>query len=324
MRKLILVLLSVVPGVSSWGAFDLACAAAAVEQGHGRAALASLEVLVAENPGCGEARFWYGRALMAAGRFTEAEAAFRHACELRPGHADSHAWLGNALGSQAAGAGFIRAAALASRMRDAWDRALALDPGNLAARTGYLHFYLVAPAVAGGSVRRAREQVAVIRESDPYLAGFLEAHILRHEGRVLEAEATLRGLLETAPLRPEAWRALGELLLESGRFAEALAVYRDWARQPGVGTLPGFFIGQAAASSGLALAEGEAGLREFLASPDLSDNAPSIASAQARLGEVLLQLGRHVEARQAFEAALALDPSDRSAKDGLRTLRRPS
>jgi hypothetical protein len=55
-------------------------------------------------------------------------------------------------------------------------------------------------------------------------------------------------------------------------------------------------------------------------SPQPLPPASPLASAHATLGGSLLQLGRHDEARRAFEEAIKLDPTQPTALAGLRSL----
>jgi tetratricopeptide (TPR) repeat protein len=291
-----------------------------IEKGDARTALPIIEEALKANPTDAGIHFWLGRARLGSGEPKLAEASFKEAVRIDPQSAEAHAWLGNTYGNLASNAGMLSAMGLASKMRSAWDAALKIDPDNLAARTGYLQFYLAAPGIAGGSVEKAREQVPFIRVKDAYLANLLEAQIERRDGTAERAESLLRGCIELLPARREAWLGLVDLLVKENRADEAFVLLDEFAKQPGGPELAPFFLGRTAALSGKRLEEGEAGLRAYIAAPSKADDAPSAAAARARLGQVLVHKGDVAGAREAFEAALAEDPKSRVASEGLKAL----
>lgn len=293
-------------------------AKAAVDAGQSRGAIDQLRAWVETEPSLAEARYWYGRALLGSGRVDESVAELQQAVALDPSHADAYAWLGNAFGGQARDAGLIKAMGLVKDMRGAWDRALALDPDNVSARAGYFHFYLFAPSIGGGSLEMARDQIPRIAKAEPQLARLMEAQVLRKAEDAAGAEAILRVLVQEAPTLSEAWIALGDLLLDGDRAQEAFEVYKVWAATRAGDNLAHFFLGRAAAISGLELEAGEAALRRYQSEPALADLAPPEAAVEARLGQILLAQGNRSGARERFEQALKLDPDNRVARDGLR------
>jgi tetratricopeptide (TPR) repeat protein len=88
----------------------------------------------------------------------EALERFRRAAELQPGSADDQFWLGSACFEHIDDVGMLSKMSLASDGRKAFEKAIAIDPGQVAARIGLSQFYLGAPGVAGGSVEKARAQ----------------------------------------------------------------------------------------------------------------------------------------------------------------------
>ena len=88
------------------------------------------------------------------------------ACVARtPQSAICHCGVGSVLGAQVISQGLLKAAFGASRIRDSLRTAVQLDPSLYAARSALVQFYLLAPAVAGGSVAKARE-VALARQPE--------------------------------------------------------------------------------------------------------------------------------------------------------------
>jgi tetratricopeptide (TPR) repeat protein len=83
---------------------------------------------------------------------------FQRAAELSPADADVQYWLGSASFDRIDDVGMLSQMSLASQGRKAFEKAIALDAGHVAARVGLAQFYLDAPGIAGGSVAKAKDQ----------------------------------------------------------------------------------------------------------------------------------------------------------------------
>src|ERR1700758_5653301 len=84
--------------------------------------------------------------------------ACEHAIKLDPGKGSYHLWLGRIYGEKADRAGFFSAAGLAKKVRNSFERAVQLDPGNWEARVDLAEFYFEAPSIVGGGQDKARAQ----------------------------------------------------------------------------------------------------------------------------------------------------------------------
>jgi cytochrome c-type biogenesis protein CcmH len=126
---------------------------------------AVLRAIVQQRPDDAKPYDYLGRAEMAAGDNVAAAQAFRKAIRLAPRRADLQAMLGEALSLDAGGA-------LSPEARSAFSRALALDPGDAAAR-----YYLGRADIAAGGVQQGlamwRSLAADLPENDPHRAALL-------------------------------------------------------------------------------------------------------------------------------------------------------
>lgn len=263
-----------------------------------------------------------GRAHMRAGNPDRAERSFERAIEKEPRNGLYHLWLGNAVGQQAQSANVIRQPFMARRIRAEFERAVQLDPNLLDARDGLITFYLVAPAVMGGDVGKAREQQREIARRDVVRGHIAAASISWHSRDTVATERSLRAASAAAPdsLAPAA--ALASRLLNWKRSAEAFAVWDSFiARQP-QSVAARYQFGRLSAISGERLQDGERQLRAILAIETWPENnwTPGKAAAHSRLGDVLRHQRRRDEARAAYDRALALDANLQIAKDGLKAL----
>lgn len=270
--------------------------------------------------------FRQGRALFAAGRFEAAAARFESALAQSPGSSLYSQWLGRAYGLQARNASLLSRPGLAVKSRTALEKAVALDPDNLGARSDLAAFYQAAAAFLGGGKTKAQAQVAEITRRDPYLGKVRAGDLLWDEDRLPAAEAAYRAAEALDSRRAEAPGRLAWLLTRSGRYDEA---FFRWdallaARPNDPRALAGF--GMTADLSGQRLAEGETALRTFLrqaasGSATIAEgDGPTPSRVHYRLGNLLRRRGASNEARAEYETALRLDPKLNEARNALHAL----
>lgn len=277
---------------------------------------------LAAQSGAGARDYEAGRNHMRANQPDRAERSFERAIEKEPRNGLYHLWLGNAVGQQAPSASVIRQPFMARRIKAEFERAVQLDPELLDARDGLITFYLVAPAVMGGDVAKAREQQREIARRS-IVRGHLAAASIAWQGRdTVATERSLRAAMAAAPdsLAPAA--ALASRLLSWKRNVEAFELWEGYlSRQPQSITAR-YQFARLSALSGERLPEGERHLRAVLAIETWPESnwTPSRAVAYSRLGDILRQQRRREEARAAYERALAMDTNLQIAKDGLKAL----
>lgn len=139
--------------------------------------------------------------------------------------------------------------------------------------------------------------------------------------RLDESIAELRQAVTISDRYPEAWTALGEVLLGSGRRAEAIEAYRR-AVSLRVGD-PAVAVKLVAALNAEAIQRMKAGdaagaermLREAVAT------APGDATSHATLGVLLARTARLDDAEREFAEAVRLDPANAGYRSNLERLR---
>ena len=118
-----------------------------------------------------EAAYYMGR-IAAAENDDKAADWFEKATKLNPNSSIYFDWYGRALGDQAVHASKFKLPFLAPKVKNAFERAVALDPNNLDAREYLIQYYLQAPGFVGGSKQKAREMAAEIKKRNAYRGGF--------------------------------------------------------------------------------------------------------------------------------------------------------
>jgi tetratricopeptide (TPR) repeat protein len=263
----------------------LASARALFDAGRFSDARAAFEKLEATEPGDADVHYYLGQLAL---ERDDADAAVRElerATSISPGSGRAHNALGDAYGRSAEKAGMFSQFGLARKSLAEYERAVALEPGNVDFHESLFGYCVAAPSLVGGGDDRAAAEAAVIRRLDP--------------ARGHRAFATLYGKDEKYDL------ALAEL-------DEVLkAAPDDYAAL--------YQVGRNAALSGKGLERGLASLRRCmaLAAPQ---GAPPHAAAQWRIGTILERKGDKEGARAAYLAALKIDPGFKQASDSLKSL----
>jgi tetratricopeptide (TPR) repeat protein len=272
------------------------------------------------------ASYYLGRIAVVEDRPDEAVGWFERAVKGDGGNADYHAWLGVALGLHAREVGRFRQAMLASRAKGEFERALAIDPRSVLAREGLVRFYSLAPVIAGGSIRRARDHAAALARANPARGHIANGMILEREQDFAGAEREYLAAVAAAPDSAAPHIALGALFQRLQRWDDAFAAYERVLASPGV-EFPEYLsalyqFGRVGALSGLRLGDAERSLKQWLDRAPAGTSPARTARTRARLGMVYARQGRRELARAEFEAALELNPKDPDAHAGLATLAR--
>lgn len=268
-----------------------------------------------------EENYRRGRSLFAEGRYEAAQEAFEKALSLAPSASLYAQWLGRAYGLEAQNASLFYRPGYASRSRDTLEKAVALDPDNLGARSDLAAYYHAAPSLLGGSLTKAQAQVDEIARRDPYLGHVRAGDLLADDGKYPEAEREFLAAAALDPRRPQAHERLGFFYTEGKLYEKSLAQYDALLAIDHSHPHALFGIGKLAVLTGQRPGEGEAALRRFLDhyQPD-PDDGPSPESAHYFLGRLLAARGDKSGARAEYEAALRLHPKMEEARRALDAL----
>jgi tetratricopeptide (TPR) repeat protein len=294
-------------------------AAGLIEQERFFEAESALRRVLAADPRSREAIYYLGRVYLETGRVSEAVRFLEREAARHPGSSRIHQGLGEANAVAALDASLFRQVGLARASRQALERAVVLDPGNVEARVSLFEFYRHAPAAVGGGRERALAQEREIGRREPSRGHELRANLLRDEGLEREAMAEYGKAIASDPGNLSARLALALLHTELREFDRALSVLdRILARDPDHSSAL-YQVGRNAALSGRQLERGEEALRRYLRHRPRR-NQPSHAWAHYRLGMIHNRRGEVATARSALRTALRLDPGLEGARKALTDL----
>lgn len=126
------------------------------------------------------------------------------AATLNRGNAEYHFKLAEAYAKDFSMANILRKPFLATRVRAELELAVRFDPSSIEYREGLIQYYVMAPAILGGSYERAREHANAMSAYDPYFSLLAHANISAEEGEHEKATALY---MRAIAMRPGSWQA---------------------------------------------------------------------------------------------------------------------
>ena len=144
-----------------------------------------------------------------------------------PNSSEYELWLGRAWGRRAETSGWLLAGVHASRARQCFERAAALDPHNREARNDLFDFYLNAPGFLGGGLEKAAASANTIATERPAEYEFEEAQLADRRKDYALAEAHLRRAMELAPTEAGRIVDLARYVAKRGRLQEAHLLFEQ-------------------------------------------------------------------------------------------------
>jgi tetratricopeptide (TPR) repeat protein len=191
-----------------------------IEAGHWKRARAIVEARLKEAPDDPNATFLLSQIRNAFGDRASPLGLAEKAVRLDGRVARYHRQVAEVQGVMAQHAGLFQQVGLARRFRKEIDAALALDPRDTQALRDLLEFYLLAPGILGGDLKKAVEvagQITAIDACEGYLA---RARIAEYRKDRAEQELMRR---RAADIRPASYKAQISLAEHDQSAAEALA-----------------------------------------------------------------------------------------------------
>lgn len=213
----------------------------------------------------------------------------------------------------------IKLPGFARRVKRSYQTAVNLDPSNIKAREGLALFYLMAPGIIGGSVKKAEFQADAIEKIDTESAYPLKIGILKKRKRWAQA-------LELA----EEWKALDttkwepveaefRIYLEQENYTTASKILTDWLEKYPTEMNANYLLGLTAALSGDYLDLGEKALLTYNAyTPDMEQAGHEWS--YYRLANIYEHMGDLDKAVTAAKKAEELQPSNKKVVTQVRQL----
>jgi Tfp pilus assembly protein PilF len=283
---------------------DTSPAFAALQRGRVDEAEKALHAAIAADPKDARAHQLLCRVYYAQDRGNDAVRECEAAVAAAPNDSVSIDWLGRAYGLKAGHVNPLSGFALAKKVRATFERAVQVDPNNMDAATDLGQFYVDAPSIAGGDIDRARQLAGTMATPWPARSHRLLAYIAKKNHDDKTAEAEFKAAV-AAGHTPDALTDLALFYQTHGQPDQALATIReaikaDHSHGPALVDAASILI-----DANRAPELAEQALRDYLASPAQSDDAP-VFRVHLKLGKLLAAHGDASGAQREYAAAIAL------------------
>lgn len=171
-----------------------------------------------------------GKASYQLGDFKKSIDAFEKAMQADPSKSTYVNWLGRAWGRRAETATPFMAPVYASRARQFFEKAVAMNPKDVEAVNDLFSYYLEAPGFLGGGMDKAMGLAEQIRTNDPAEYHFALAQIAQRRKQYDLAEGQLRKAVELAPKQVGRVLDLARFLSRQGKYTESDTAFQQAAR----------------------------------------------------------------------------------------------
>jgi TolA-binding protein len=276
-----------------------------------------LEPLAGANTVDAPAAYWLGRAKLEAHDYRGSVDAFARAVNLKPNDAEYRRWLARA---QAEIADRERSFTMARRVRQQLERAVRLDPANVAVHRDLMSFYLEAPWLIGGGEGKARAQIDAIAALDPVAGHLARAAYWRHKDDRARARAEYEAALAASPPTITPYLEAAEFYERADDGTGLRAAIERAEKIDAAEPQLLYFRGALKILEKADLTGAEEALRTYLSRVPPRSDRPSAAATHEWLGRLYEALGDRTRAIAEYKNALAQQSDRDSARDRLRRL----
>ncbi len=222
-----------------------------------------------------------------------------------PKNSECHEALGNVLGIKAEKGGVMSGIGSLGKIRDAFKKAIELDPKNFTAANSLMTFYLEVPGLMGGSNSKAKDVITEMQKLSPAAAALLQAKFDLKDEKIEKARSGVLGVntggnAVIAQLQNEIAVEIAQTFIKEKKFLDAEKMFREVIQR---------FPESAAAYLGLGRSLQEQGkVKEALPLLEKSASLEATAATYYRLGKNWQALGEKAKAVSFFEKALTFTP----------------
>jgi tetratricopeptide (TPR) repeat protein len=181
------------------------------EAGNYKAALNTLNAALERSPGNAAFHYWIARTNYEMRNYDAAVDHAEVAVKLAPQNAEYNRWLGRAYGAKAEES---HSFFLARKVKQAFEAAVKLAPGNIAARRDLMEYCVEAPWIVGGDKEKAKQQIEAIAAIDPIEGKLARAAYLRAEKQWRPAETEYLAALDQHPTHIDPYMEAAEFFAD--------------------------------------------------------------------------------------------------------------
>lgn len=272
-----------------------------------------LATVKSDNKHYADARYYLGRIAFDQKELDDAEDYIEEAIEANDKVADYHYWMGSILGTAIRDANVLKQGMIAPKIKDEFEKTVALDPKNMEAHWGLISFYTEAPGFMGGSFEKALSEAEAIKKLNVADGHRAYGSVYAKQEKYTEAE---KEYLLAYKANPTYTNPIVNFYINGKQYDKAFAFMEELVKSQPDNMLFQYQLGRASAITGQKLDRGEQCLVKYLTYTPKA-NEPAHAGAHMRLGQIYEKRGNKAEAKKRYEQALKLDSSQKDAKEGL-------
>jgi tetratricopeptide (TPR) repeat protein len=244
------------------------------------------------------------------------------AVALDPQNSVYHEWLGRAYGEKADHAAMFSALSLAKRARKEFERAVQLDERNFSAYQALIEFDCSAPSIAGGGEDKAAPEIAKLAAMDAAEGHYAAGNCRRQKKDLAAADAEFDKALELHPKSPELIFDIGDHAMKHNQPQRLLVVAAEGERVAPSDPRSEFYRAVAWVMKSEHAEDSERLLRDYLKRAPLRNTFPSPWRVHEWLGRLYENQQKTQAAIEEYEAALKLEPRNKTAREALKRLRK--
>jgi tetratricopeptide (TPR) repeat protein len=276
-----------------------------LQQGRADHALELLQTATTANSTDAEAEQLFCRLALQLERWDDAVNACQKAVALDGHSSNNHLWYGRALGEKADRVSFIKAYGLGKRVKTEFETAAALDPRNAEALSDLGEYYTEAPAIVGGGKDKAAAVAARLDAVDRARAEELRGRIAASNKDTAAAEMHFRAAIAAAPRSSNYWMVLASFYQKQNDLLRMQEAIRSGLAAEGGHGEPLVDAAHLSMRAGQDPQTTIRLLREYLASPDKSEDEPAFR-VHLLLADLLNKQGDTEGAVREIQAATAI------------------
>jgi tetratricopeptide (TPR) repeat protein len=281
-------------------------------------AVRTLNTRVQTNPSDAEAYHLLSRAYFHLRKWDDAINYGEMAIQRNPNKSDYYMWLGRAYGEKADESSFITAAGLAKKIRSDFEKAVELDPNNVAARSDLSEYYIEAPGFMGGGTDKAEAQARALMPIDAAKAHWVLGRIAEKKKDSATAEREYKQSIEVAP-DAEYWLSLASFYRRQDRLVDMEAAVNQAMTTTMKKSNSLYDAASLLNRAGRNLPAAVGYLRRYLSLPTINEEAPAF-EAHNLLGAILQKQGDKAGAANEYRTSLTLAADYKPSREALKKL----
>lgn len=253
------------------------------EAGNYKAALNTLNAALEHSPDNASLHYWTARTNYEMRNYDEAVNQAELAVKLAPQNAEYNRWLGRAYGAKAEES---HSFFLARKVKQAFEAAVRLAPGNIAARRDLMEYCVEAPWIVGGDKEKAKQQIEAIAAIDPIEGRLARAVYLRAEKQWRPAETEYLAVLDQHPTHIDPYMEAAEFFADRKDATNLERTINDAVRVDSRDPRVGFYRAVVLILRGSDANRAEQLLKSYVSSVPEKSDFPSHKSAMNWLARI--------------------------------------